>query len=153
MNFSYPPCVPHACPSHSPGFEHPKDAWSSSFCIFLYPSVNSSFNANASSWTHYSRIPLACSYLCVSNQGSPPYNGTNKITVQIRRREAGESHLLNASDLHYSPVAPYCLKTLSLSCEHELRSILKTTNMRRYFTKCSYQDVGSPVTIYIRKAA
>jgi hypothetical protein len=109
-NFSYPPWVQHACPSHPPEFENPKIPWSSSFCIFLYPPVTSSFNANASSWTHYSRIPVACSYLCVSNQASPPYNRTNKITVQIRRREAGKSHLLNASHLYYSPVAPVFLK-------------------------------------------
>jgi hypothetical protein len=75
-NFSYPPCVPHAWSFHSPGFEYPKDAWSSSFCI--YPPVISSFNASASSWTHYSRIPLACTYLCVSNRFHPRITGQTK---------------------------------------------------------------------------
>jgi len=78
-NFSYPPCVPHAYPSHPPGFEHPENSWNSSFCIFFYPPVISSFSANASSLTHYSRIPFSLLFcLCVINHVSP------RITEQTK---------------------------------------------------------------------
>jgi hypothetical protein len=40
-HFFHPPCVLHACPSHPPGFQHPKNtrhrahSWSSSFAVFF----------------------------------------------------------------------------------------------------------------------